>query len=106
MRGTTALVAGMVLTLSLAGCGQDSVEESSAELCGSIAELESGVAEFRSMLESGATRDELTIQLNTISAETKNVVLDAKESRSPSSRSCRRPAKPSSRMLTSSWMSP
>ena len=79
MRGTTALVAGMVLTLGLAGCGQDSVEESSAELCGSIAELESGVAEFRSMLESGATRNELTIQLNSVSAETKNVVLDAKE---------------------------
>jgi hypothetical protein len=79
MRRTTAVVAGMVLILGPAGCGQDSVEESSAELCDSIAELESGVVKFRSMLESGATRDELSIQLNSISAETKNVVLDAKD---------------------------
>ena len=79
MRRTVAVIAGLVLVGGLAGCGQDSVEESNEALCSSLSDLQTGVEEFRTMLTSGATRDELEIQLNSVSADTKNVLIDSKE---------------------------
>jgi hypothetical protein len=79
MRRTLAAIAGLVLVGGLVGCGQDSVEESNEQLCNSLSDLQAGVEEFRTMLTSGATRDELAIQLNSVSADTKNVLIDSKE---------------------------
>lgn len=77
MRRTVAAIAGLVLVGGLVGCGQDSVEESNEALCSSLSDLQADVEEFRTMLTSGATRDELEIQLNSVSADTKNVLLDS-----------------------------
>ncbi len=79
MRRTMAAIAGLVLVGGLVGCGQDSVEDSNEELCSSLSDLQMGIDEFRTMLTSGATRDELLIQLNSVSADTKNVLLNSKE---------------------------
>ena len=79
MRRTVAAIAGLVLVGGLVGCGQDSVEESNEALCSSLSDLQADVEEFRTMLTSGATRDELGIQLNSVSADTKNVLLDSQD---------------------------
>lgn len=79
MRRTVAAIAGLVLVGGLVGCGQDSVEESNEALCSSLSDLQADVEEFRTMLTSGATRDELEIQLNSVSADTKNVLLDSQD---------------------------
>lgn len=79
MRRTVAAIAGLVLVGGLVGCGQDSVEDSNEELCSSLSDLQLDIDEFRTMLTSGATRDELLIQLNSVSADTKNVLLNSKE---------------------------
>jgi len=78
MRGTAAVFAGLVLVGGLAGCGQDSVEDANAEVCSSLADLQGEVTDLQDMLTGDATRDQLEIQVQSIIAQTKTVVLDAR----------------------------
>jgi hypothetical protein len=79
MNRSIPVLAGLVLVVAgLGACGQDSVEDANAEVCSAISELQGEIATFRTMLTDGSTRDQLLIQAQSISAETKNVVLDSK----------------------------
>ncbi len=79
MRGTAAVMAGLVLVGGLASCGQDSVEDANSEACSSLAELQGEITDFQAMLAGDATRDELEVQIQSIISETRNVVLDARD---------------------------
>ena len=73
MRRTTATIAGLVLVAGLAGCGQDSREETNAEFCTAITALQTEVDTFNALVQAGTDFDELQVQAQAVVAASKEV---------------------------------
>ena len=73
MRRTTALIAGLVLVAGLAGCGEDSSGNANEEFCTELATLQADVDQFNSMVESGASYNDLSVQAQAVVADSKNL---------------------------------
>jgi hypothetical protein len=73
MRRTTSLIAGLVLVTGLAGCGEDSSGNANEEFCTELATLQADVDQFNSMVESGASYNDLSVQAQAVAADSKNL---------------------------------
>ncbi len=73
MRRTTATMACLVLVVGLAGCGQDSAEETNAEFCSAITAMQAEVDTFNTQVQAGTEFDELQVQAQAVVAASKEV---------------------------------
>lgn len=77
-------VLAVVVVLGLgavAGCGDDTddVEKANQAYCASVEQVRSEVATFQEMAAGDATRDQLSVQADSVRASGINVYLDAKD---------------------------
>lgn len=75
------VVAGAVLAAAaaLTGCSHDDVSDANAKFCDAAQKVRTQVSDFRELVDSDATRDQIEVQGESVRAATINAFLDAQD---------------------------